>query len=119
MTMNNINSNKLSINDIIHDINPSVIIGNDNININKNEIKITLEIQKNDVNKKIYFLSNNKEKDEFPNYLNELNSENTELFIGGIKTKYQNHFRPSKSENYEVILKFQNYLKNCSYMFSS
>ena len=122
MTMNIINSNKLnnsSINDIIPYIKPSVIVDNNINNINKNEIKITLEIQKTDVNKKIYFLNNNKENDKFLNYLNELNSENTELFIGGIKTKYQNHFRPSKIENYEVIIKFQKYLKNCSYMFSS
>ena len=117
--LNIMNLNNFSINETTLNTNQSVIIDNDNIEINKNEIEITLEIQKCDVNKEIYFLSNNKENDKFPNYLNELNSENTELLIGETKKKYEKHFKPTKKGIYEIILKFQNYFKNCSYMFSS
>ena len=94
-------------------------IDNNIYNFNKNEIKITLEIQSSEVSKEIYFLGNNIENDESPNYLTEINSESTELLIGGNKIKYQPYFKPSKMGFYEIILKFSNYFKNCRHMFSS
>ena len=97
----------------------SVINPHGKSNLNKNEIKITLEIKDNQVNKEIYFLCNKKESNKVPNYLSELNSENTELIIGGNKLKYQQYFIPSKIGKYDIILKFKKYFKNCSYMFCS
>lgn len=107
----NINENQ---NKVFH----SITIDSHNI-INKNEIKITLKIESNEVNKEIYFLGNNKENNKLPNYSSELNSENTELLIGENKREYKQYFIPSKIGFYEIIIKFKKYLKNCSYMFSS
>ena len=114
---------KIKVDECPLKINPSAMIDN-NIkypayNLNKNEIKITLEIQKDEVNKEIYFLGNNIKNDKLHNYLTDLNSENTELLIGGIKRKYQPYFKPSEKGSYEIILKFSIYFNNCSHMFSS
>ena len=97
----------------------SVIKPHDKSHLNKNEIKITLEINKNEVNKKIYFLCNKKESSKFPNYLSELNPENTQLLIGESKKEYQPYFEPSKKGFYDITLKFKKYFNNCSYMFCS
>ena len=110
---------KIKVDDSPLKINPSAIIDDNKFILNKNEIKISLEIQKDEVNKKIYFLGNNIKNDKLHNYLTNLNSENTELLIGGIKTKYQPYFKPSEKGSYEIILKFSNYFNDCSYMFSS
>ena len=94
----------------------------DNININ-NEIKITLKIEKEDINKEIYFLDNTSEYLErnenksSHNYLTELNENNTELYIGEKKIKYQKFFIPSEEGIYNIKLKFHIYIKDCSYMF--
>ena len=97
----------------------SVINPLDKSHFNKNEIKITLEINKNEVNKKIYFLCNIQESNKVPNYLSELNPENTELLIGESKKEYQPYFEPSKKGFYDITLKFKKYFNNCSYMFCS
>ena len=88
---------------------------------NKNEITITLKIEQADVNKEIYFLDNtNKyiEKNKSPHgYLSELNNDNTELFIDENKVNYQKYFVPPYEGNFEIKLKFNTFLKDCSYMF--
>ena len=61
----------------------------------KNEIYITLKIEKDDKNKEIYFLDNtngkykigDKEVQHFHDCLKELNESNTELFINSKKKK--------------------------------
>ena len=98
------------------------IMGNNNTLKNKNEIKITLKIEKTDINKEIYFLDNtNKslEKNGISPHskLSELNQSNTELFINEIQYKYQKYFIPSVEGNFDIKLKFNNYMKDCSYMF--
>ena len=102
-----------------HPLPHSITIDHFPNNFNENEIKITLDIKDNEVNKKIYFLCNNKKSNKVPNYINELNSENTELFIESSKQNYQQYFIPSKKGKYDIILKFKKYFKNCSYMFYS
>jgi len=117
MTLEKKNPNTNSPNENISNTNQSVTIDNNNIIFNKNEITITLKIPKSEVNKEIYFLCN-KKNNNLLNYLNELNPENTELFIGDSKRKYQNYFKPPDEGIYKIILKFKNHFKNCCYMFS-
>ena len=98
------------------------IMGNNNTLKNKNEIKITLKIEKTDINKEIYFLDNTNEyleKNEISPHskLSELNQSNTELFINEIQYKYQKFFIPPVEGNFDIKLKFNNYMKDCSYMF--
>jgi surface protein len=84
---------------------------------NKNEIKITLNIEKGDVNKEIYFLDNTDQFKIPRDNLKELNPNNTELFINNERLKYQKFFIPLTKGIYEIKLSFQNYIKDCSYMF--
>ena len=116
-------------NDIINDIN---IINNENDIKNKfnnifniynkiyiNEIKLTVKVEKDDVNKEIYFLDNTdeeiaiegefkgidengepefnvKKEEHHHDLLKELNESNVELYINNEKYKYQKYFIPSK-----------------------
>ena len=84
---------------------------------NKNEIKITMKIEKGDVNKEIYFLDNTDQFKIPHDNLKELNPNNTELFINNKKLKYQKFFIPLTEDIYKIKLSFQNYIKDCSYMF--
>ena len=111
--------NNDNIFDEINKINNENIINNklrDIINIynemtmKNNEIKIKLEIQKNDIGKDIYFLNDS-------HFLNELNESNTELFINDVKHKYQKFFRPEKEGTYSIILKLKDGIKDCGFMF--
>ena len=77
-----------------------------------NEIDILIKIDKEDVNKKIYFLDN------YHDNLKELNELNTELYINGKIYKYNKYFIPDKEGEYSIKLKFFNNLTDCSYMFA-
>ena len=86
---------------------------------NKNLIKkdyniliITLKIEDTDINKEIYFLNNSNEN------LKKLNESNTELFIIDTQIKYENYFKPEKEGNYLIKLKFNTFIKDCSFIFS-
>jgi len=89
-----------------------------------NEIIITIEIGKGDVNKNIYFLDNTDYIDEdskinhFHDNLKELNKLNTELFINDKKYEFQKYFIPKKEGVYSIRIKFNIFIKNCSYMFN-
>ena len=94
--------------------------------INRNEIKLTLNIQKEDVNKEIYFLDNTDGKvpintKEFKEYhhdfLKELNEKNVELYINKKKFKFQKYFKPKKKGIYDIFLKFKIIMEDCGYMF--
>ena len=78
-----------------------------------NEIDILLTINKNDINKEIYFLN------EYNNNIKELNDKNAELYINNIKKEYKKYFIPEKEGKYNIKLKFNINLTNCSYMFSN
>jgi len=89
-----------------------------------NEIEITLDINKSDINKKIYFLDNTDYIDDktrikfFHDNLKELNENNTELYINNIKCKFQKYFIPEKEGNYKIKLIFKIDNKDCSFMFA-
>ena len=79
----------------------------------KNEITITLEINRFDINKKIYFLGNSS---KIVN-LKEMNELNTDLYIDNIKYKFEKYFIPKKEGLYTVKILFHFYIKDCGYMF--
>jgi len=78
-----------------------------------NEIKLKIKIEKEDINNDIYFLDNTYHHD----YLKELNELNSEIFINNKKYKYTKSFKPEKEGLYEIIIKFNINIKNCSHMF--
>ena len=91
------------------DINKRVkIMKNNKI---KNEINMLLKIEKEDINKNIYFLDNS------VNHLKEFKESNVILFIDNIKIKFKKYFNPKKEGTYYIKLKFKNEIKDCSYMF--
>ena len=106
---------KYPINEFINKYN------NNNIN---NKIEITLDINKSDINKNIYFLDNTDYIEDktnikyFHNNLKELNEDNTELYINNIKYKYQKYFNPEKEGKYKIKLIFKINIKDCSFMFA-
>ena len=85
---------------------------NKSINKYENEINIVIGISEYDINTKIEFLCNN---DSFK----ELNNMNTELFFKNKKHKYQKNFFPKNEGVYNIKLKFNTILTDCSYMFSN
>ena len=89
----------------------------------KNEIIITINVSKYNVNKKIYFLDNsvNKEKNEenISEHLNELNESNVKLFINDEQNKYSKYFVPKNKGKYNIKLVFSTEMKDCSYMFNN
>jgi len=90
--------------------------------IKNNEIKITIEINKDDINKDIYFLDNTDYNDDnninhYHDHLKELNELNTELYINDIKYKYKKYFDPDKEGKYIIKLKFNIYINDLSFMF--
>ena len=99
-------------------------IKKENEGINQsNEIRIKLKINdQNDINNDIYFLDNSDYKDDkgikhYHENLKELNESNTELYINNKKVEYKKYFRPENKGIYEIILKFDISIKDCSYMF--
>ena len=92
-------------------------------NDNKNEISIIVNVEKEDVWKKIFFLDNYVYKNESgkkykSQYFKELNEFNTELYINGDKKIYKKYFIPSEIGKYYIYLIFNINLTDCSYMFA-
>ena len=88
---------------------------------NYNSISIIINIDKNKVNKEIYFLDNyhyDSRRKYTHDHLKELNEYNTELYINGNKIKYEKYFIPEKEGEYIIKLRFNINLIDCSYMFS-
>ena len=75
--------------------------------IQQNQIKILVEIQNE--NEKISFLSEEN---------NEINKDNTELFIDKKKLNFQKNYEFKKGKH-EILLKFSTKLKNCNGMFKN
>ena len=87
-----------------------------------NEIEIKVNIEKEEINKEIYFLDNTDYIDEnkikhYHDNLKELNETNTELYINKNKYKFKKYFKPEKEGVYKIKMKFIN-LKDCSFMFA-
>ena len=81
------------------------------INNYKNEIDIIIDVKKEHIKNKIFFLGEE-------NNLKELNKNNTELYINDKKYEYQIYFIPEKEDEYNIKLKFNISLNDCSYMFA-
>jgi surface protein len=87
-----------------------------------NEINIQLKIGKDDLNKEIYFLDNTNIYDEnlvkhFHDYLKELKESNVEMSINDVQQPYQKFSTFTEEGTYTIKLKFQNRIRDCSYMF--
>ena len=102
----------------------------------KNEIKVTFNIQQEDIGKKIYYMYNiSKNKDE-NNYLDNkednhiaraksleiyhyfLNDYHPKIYINEIENKeFDYYFKPTEAKLYTVIIKFTKEIPDCSYMF--
>ena len=88
-----------------------------------NEINITIKIDKDDINKKIYFLDNycykdKENKEHFHDNLKELNELNTNFIVDGKKSYFKKYFIPDEIKLYNINLKFDKNLTDCSYMFA-
>ena len=78
---------------------------------NYNEINILVEIKKENINKKVYFINDN------GNDLNKFNDYNTELYINNKSEKYKTYFISENIGINNIILKFEYELKNIKNMF--
>ena len=97
-------------NNISNDITIKLIITKADFDIEKNEFK------------DIYFLENksyfqNKTEILFEVNFNELNKNNTELYINEQKIDFKKYFKPDKEGEYTIKLKLKNKIKNCNYIF--
>ena len=102
-------------------------INKNRINAKKNEIKLRIEINKNNINENIYILGNLKPETNllYNNHdfgldrqiLRELNESNTELYINDKKYRFSRVFKFLKEGIYHIKLKFNVVIRDCSYMF--
>ena len=89
-----------------------------------NEIDILVNVEKEDINKKIYFLDNycdteSSEKESSDhNILSELNQLNPELYINNDQKEFQNFHIFENEGQYNIKLKFNKFLTDTSFMFS-
>ena len=83
----------------------------------KNEIRIILKIEKEDINKDIYYLDNSNNDKNSNEHLKELNESNVDIFINNKKYKYKKFFKTENDGNYAITLIFKNIINDCSYMF--
>ena len=94
-------------------------------NIKNNEINVKIKVDKEDINKDIYFLDNTNGKYwidgkyVYHNHdnLKELNESNIELYINKKEIKYKKYFIPEKEGLYEIKLIIKSDIKDCSFMF--
>ena len=78
---------------------------------NYNEINILVDIKKENLNKKVYYINDN------GNDLKELNNYNTELYINNKLEKYKTYIISENIGINNIILKFNYELKNTKNMF--
>ena len=86
---------------------------NNNNNKERNEIRMILKINKEDLYKDIFFLDNSKGHKN----LEELNDSNTTVYISDEKYKFIKCFRPKIEGIFIIKIKLTIKMKNCSYMF--
>ena len=102
------------------------LISNNNSWTKCNRVYLLIKVDEKDVNKEVFYLSNNKFKsDENENSiynndnLKDLNDSNTQLYINEEKQEnFKRYFIPKKKDLYEILLKFNISLTDCSYMFA-
>ena len=96
------------------------------INKKYNEINLIVTIEKEDINKDIYFLDNSdgyytnngKYRDRNMNGYCEINESIVDVYINNQKYKCKKYFKPENEGLYEIKLIFNNYISDCSFMFS-
>ena len=89
----------------------------------KNIININIDMTDFKEQEKIFFLYNYELEDDEGKYnshnnLKELNSNNTEIYINNKKHDFSKFFIPKKKGSYNITLKFNINLKDCSFMFA-
>ena len=97
---------------------------NKRYNTKKNNIiTIAINIDKENINKKIYFLDKPDSKENNENnisqHLKELNESNVKLYINDKEYKYNKYFIPEKEGRFIIKLVFNIEIKDCSYMFNN
>ena len=122
---NNNNNNNVNFNNTFNNVNNGWISpyknesnyylygnkANRNKKIKNNEIILKLQVTKEDVNEKIYFINKSFQK-KF------LNKSNFEITINNQNVNYEKYyFKPKEKGEYTIILKFKFNIKDCSYMF--
>ena len=113
--INNIIINNKNLEEINTDIKPEIqpeikseLKSELDSELKTGEINLSLEIERNEINQKIYFLG----------ILNELNKSNTKIYMGNEKNKYTNFFVPQQEGIYKIKIELYSPIKDCSYMFS-
>ena len=77
----------------------------------KNEIILRVEITENDLHKKIYYFTENKD------YLDEINNTNVNIEINGKKNEFLRYFKPTNKGIITIKITINLSIKNCRYMF--
>ena len=88
-------------------------------NISEIIIKILVKNEDKDKNgfKDIYFLENINNENKMKEKFNELNKDNTELYINNIQMEFKKFFRPTEEGVYTIKLIIKNKIKSCNNMF--
>jgi len=81
-----------------------------------NEINILMNISKNDINNNIYFLDKENKNIKFEELSK---NKNIELYINDENYLYKKYFIPKNEGVYNIVLKFNFNLTDCSYMFAN
>ena len=101
--------------------NNNRIITNNNLNsfLHRNEIRMKIKIEYNQILEKILLLNNlTNDLNLIEKGIEKLEENDIMIFIENIETKYLHYFRPTKAGIYDIKIKFKKNLKNCCYMFS-
>ena len=88
---------------------------------NDNIIKLLIDVDKDEIDKKIYFLGNQMIKNKDSNNNNKLkilNELNSDIYINNIKHEFTNYFIPKEIGIYEIKLIIKITLEDCSFMFA-
>ena len=98
-----------------------------------NQIILKIKVEKKDIGKKIFFLSDKVSFENSPDYIlyirnehdkilkniiKELNNKNITIYINGIKHRFSNYFKPQNKGIYLIKLVFKIKMIDCCFMFS-
>ena len=101
--------------------NNNRITTNNNLNsfLNRNEIRMKIKIEYNQILEKILLLNNlTNDLNLIEKGIEKLEENDIMIFIENIEVKCLQYFRPTKAGIYDIKIKFKKNLKNCCYMFS-
>ena len=86
-----------------------------------NEIKIKIEVDNKNINKKVFFLGDNNKDDIYLKkfFSEKLNENNIDLYIDDSKYEFKKYFIPEREGYYDIKLKFKYLVQDCSFMFEN